>query len=301
MDGATLLYRLRNLLNEPSDSEFLDNRTSYDNLFEAAIEATRRAKLISATQSITTVADQVAYTLNGDFLEMFLRNESGNFYIKYYDGTTTCFITFKEYEDVIYGNQTDSVAIPTHFSIMDDSLPSQVSGTVTSTAAAVAGQCTMTDTAGDFSDVNHGDIVHNTTDGSVGVVISKTSSTVLITALFGGTNNDWTSGDAYVIQPQGRMKLILDPPPSTAGHTITVYYIQRPAPVYSDYGMYRFSLDQTTAIVKYAAWLYKYRDREPNFGDAFYVAFERQFRKNARAANNKFIRGRVVMNLRKRV
>ena len=50
--------------------------------------------------------------------------------------------------------------------------------TTTSAGAAVGGASTLTDTGGDFSDVSPGDIVHNTTDGSDGIVLSKTSSTV---------------------------------------------------------------------------------------------------------------------------
>jgi len=118
--------------------------------------------------------------------------------------------------------------------------------------------------------------VHNTTDGSDGIVLSKTSSTVLVVALFNGTNDDWTSGDSYVIQPQGRMKLVLSQPPSTAGETITLNYIKRPDPVYSHYGTYRFQSHHLMALVKYAAWLYKYKDREPQTGDMLFQYWDRQ-------------------------
>jgi hypothetical protein len=176
------------------------------------------------------------------------------------------------------------VSKPDSFTIVDDNtLDSQATGTCTSAGALSGGQATLTDSAADFSDVSAGDIIHNTTDGSMGIVLSKTSSTVLVTALFGGTDNDWDSSDAYVIQPQGRLQLKFDPPPSTASHTLTVHYIQRPKPVYSDYGVFRFQPQHMDAIIKYAAFNYKYRDQEPNFGDALYRHWDMQTR---RASNS---------------
>jgi hypothetical protein len=125
-----------------------------------------------------------------------------------------------------------------------------------------------------MTDITAGDVVHNTTDGSDGVVISVAADLKsCTTALFGGTANDWSSADAFIIQPRGRLKLILDPPPSTAAHTITVYALQKPAPVYSNYDVYPFSYDYAEALSKYAAWLYKMSDREPDFGHAWYTYF----------------------------
>ena len=70
-------------------------------------------------QSITTVAEQASYTLNANFLEMYLRDQDNDLYIKYNDGTTDYFLKFKDYEDIIYENQTSSVTIPDHFTIID--------------------------------------------------------------------------------------------------------------------------------------------------------------------------------------
>jgi len=282
MDGKTLLYKLRNLLQEDSSSGYMDDRSSYNYLYEAAVSFVSRTKCLRATQEVTTVAETSEYTLNADYIELYLKTPDNKFFAKYNDGSTDSFIYEKEYEDIIYENNTTSVSVPSNFCIIDDStLDSQVTGTTTSAGAASGGQCTLTDTTGDFSDVSAGDIVHNTTDGSDGIVLSKTSSTVLVTALFGGTNNDWSSSDAYVIQPQGRMKIKLVPPPSTSSHTATVYYIQRPAPVYSDYGVYRFPSQYADAIVKFAAWLYKYRDDDPNFGDAWFKFWDADVRRYA--------------------
>lgn len=283
MDGSTLLRRLRQLLGEDSDSGWLDNFTSYDFLYDAAIEFVDRTGCLHAEQEITTVAEQTDYDLEPDFLRLYMKNSSGNYYIKYNDGTNNFFPTWKDYEDMFYEDNTTSVTLPSKFTIIDTDLPDQVTGTTTSAGASSGGECTLTDTAADFSDVEAGAIVHNTTDSSSGVVLSKTSTTALVTSLFGGTDNDWTSGDAYVIQPNARFKLILDPPPSTASHTVTVPYVQRPVPVYSNYGVYRFT--NPMVIVKYAAFLYKYRDKEPNFGDALYKFWQLETGKKAYSLN----------------
>ena len=265
------------VLDEDSTSSFMDDRSSFDYLYEAAIEFAQRTKLLRSQQAITTVAGQDGYTLNADFLGLYAKDSRNNLFIKYTDSSgNDSFPFWRDYEDILFENQTSSVPVPSFFSIIDDpDLNSQVTGTATSTSAAVGFQSTLTDTVGDFSDVNAGDEVHNTTDGSDGIVLSKTSSTVLVVALFDGTAGDWTSGDSYVIQPQGRLKLVLDQPPSTAGQTVTVHYYKRPDPVYSHYGTYRFQNHHMSALIKYAAWLYKYRDREPQTGDMLFQYWDR--------------------------
>jgi hypothetical protein len=303
MDGKTALYRLRNLLLEDANSAFLDDRTSYDFINAAASEFVQRTKSLKSSQAITTVADQRGYTLNANFMELYLKDKQNKLYLPYNDGSSSYseFIYWKDYEDLILEDNITSVSIPSGFTIIDDAtLDSQVTGTATSAGASSGGQSILTDTAADFSDVSAGDIVHNTTDGSDGVVLSKTSSTVLVVALFGGTANDWTDSDAYVIQPQGRLQLQIDPPSSTAGHTLTVHYVQRPSPVYSDYGTFRFQPQHMDAILKYAAFNYKYRDQDPNYGDAYYQHWDRQLREANHSLNKSFNRKRLKVNMRAR-
>lgn len=283
MDGKTLDIELRELLQEPSNSSWLDSKSTYNYLFEAACEINQRTHSLISTQSITTVADQSAYTLNADFLNLYLTDDSNRYFIKYNDGSNDYFIYLKDYESIIFGNNTTSVSIPSQFGLISTSTGSNITGTVTSAGALSNGECTLTDSGATFSSsVSVGDEVHNTTDDSHGYILAVTSNTALVTALFGGTDNDWDSSDAYVVVPQGRWQIVLDPPPSTASHTLTVYYAQRPNPVYAPYRKYGFKQELKPALVKYAAWLYKYRDREPNFGDAFYQIFDGQCRKAMR-------------------
>lgn len=282
MDGSDLTRRLEQLMNEEEGSDWLDPRSTYDYLYEAAMAFVDRTNCLKATQSITTVADQQEYNLNPDFLKLYITNSSEELIIKYGDDN---FLTWKDYEDIIYANETASVTMPSHFSIIDTVLSSQETGAATSAGAATGGLSTLTDSGADFTNVASGTVVHNTTDGSSGMVISKTSDTVLKTALFGGTNNDWSSSDTYIIQPQGRYKLVLDAPTSVSGDTITVYYIQRPEPVYHSYGMYRFPVQYSQALIKYAFWLYKYRDKEPNTGDAMYRFWDMEIRRYGNSIN----------------
>jgi len=267
-------------LSESSTGSWVDLKSSYDYLYKAAIETNAKTRIFTSTQTIATVAGTSAYNLNTDFMGLHMRNDEGEFFVKYSDGTNTHWIYYKDYDSIILANNTTSVTIPYNFTIIDKSALTQVTGVTSADGAASGGECTLTKATATFiaDGITAGDLVHNTTDGSNGVILSVTSLTALVTALFDGTNNDWTSADAFIINPQGRYQLIFDPPPKTTGHTAILYYIQRPNPVYSLYRRYRFPINFTQCLVFYAAWLYKYRDREVNYGDAFFKYWDRTVR-----------------------
>lgn len=267
------------MLEEDSSSGFLDDYTSYMFLWEAAIDFATKTKCLRTYQDITIVAEQIAYDLNADFMGLYIRNSDKDYVVKYYDTSNYTFIKEIPYETLFTNNNTTSVSVPSGFSIRDKTTKSdRVTGTVTTAGDASGGEAILTDSAADFTDVEVGDDIHNTTDASSGIVLAV--STTLTVALFNGTDDEWDTDDAYVIQPQGLNQIVLDPPPSTNDHTVTVPYLQRPTPVFSDYGIYRFPKQYSAALVKYAAWLYKYRDKEPNFGDkwfAYYTAQAKQY------------------------
>lgn len=291
MDGFSIVRKLRNLISEGSDSGWLDVKTSYDYIYEAIIATVGRVNLLTTTDTLTTVASTTSYTLNYNFLKLYMTDNRNRYFVKYYDGTSTYFIYHKPYDEIYLANNTTAVTIPSSFSIMDATPLARITGSATSTAAQSNGESTLTSTTSDFTNAEPGDLIHNTTDASHGVIISKTSSTVLITALYDGTNNYWTSADAYIIVPAHRYKLILDPPPSTASHIVTVPYIFKPDPVYSatiltGYRGYPIPDEYEAGIIKYAAWLYKYRDREPQYGDAFYKYWDDDLRRKAKMSND---------------
>ncbi len=303
MDGKAMLRSLRDQLMESSDSGFMNDRTSYDMLYNAAVEFAERTKCLQATQSITTIEDQEEYTLDAEFIEPWWGDDTdGRKFIKLNDGSDNYFIKYRDYSEIIYGNNADdSVTIPDSCSIITHpDMADQITGTATSAGAATGGLCALTDTAADFTNVEAGDEVHNTTDGSSGVVVSKSSTTVLYIALFGGSNDDVTSSDAYIIQPQGRLRIVFDPPFSTASYTITVPYIARPAPVYSDYGVYQIQTQYHSALVTYALWKYKYRDRAPNYGDSYYLQWNDAIRRANTIIQGSFNRDQVTVSWRGR-
>ncbi len=302
MDGKRLSRQLRQMLNEEEGSNYIDPFTSYDLLNQAAVKLNDKIQHLETTQDITTVADQADYTLPANFVRFIRVDGKGRNILRYSDGSTFHILPEKD-DDVRWRNKTyttTSVDVPHSFSIQyDDTEDTQVTGTITTTAASSAGKVTLTDAAGDFSDVEAGDTVHNTTDGSMGVVLSKTSSTVLVTALFDGTANDYTSGDAYVIQPQAKYKITLNPPPSTASQTVTVEYLNRPKPVYSDYDAFQFPVDYQDALVYYAAGFYKYRHRTSDEGNAWFIHADNMVKENIQKHNKTMHRKRAIVNFKK--
>ena len=305
MDGATLIRSLRESVGEPSGSQYLDTRTSYQFIWEAAIELVRRTRCLKATQSITTVAETASYTLNADFLSLDLRNTNDEFIVKYSDGTTTYWPTFEDYDTIIYADQTDSQSIPDRFTIIDKpTLYSQITGTATSIGTSSAGLSILTDTSGLFTTTDYvsaGDIVHNTTAGSSGIVLSVTDATHLNTAMYSNTTGasaSWAVSDAYVIQPQGRLNIQFDPPCSTAGHTATVYYIQRPSPIFHDYGAYRFLPQHSNSLISYAAAKYRLADREPASWDIFRKEWLTRLGEIGKGTRDTFNRKGFKMSLR---
>jgi hypothetical protein len=279
MNGQTLSRDVQEILNEASTSGFIDDRTTYDYLYEAAVQFSLLSQINTDEDTIHTVDGTAAYDLPYDFGSLYMRNQNGQYFLKLYDGTSYYWVMWKPYEEIYYANETTEVAYPDSFTIVDHDQYANITGTTTATGAATNGECTLTDSTAPFANVSVGDYVSNTTDGSSGYVVSVTSTSALVTALFDGTASDWSSSDAYVITPKARMKIILSPTPSTSAYSVYVPYVTTPDPVYSDYRTYRFPEQYRGALVKYAAWLYKYRDREQNYGDGFYKMFDQQARR----------------------
>ena len=283
MDGKTLSKKLVDMLNEDFTTSLLYNaRTAYEYMNDAATELVNITRSLTGDTTFTTVADQTTYTMPADFLELRLKDDEGRPFMKYSDGTNTSLIFLAREEDVIFDDNDTSVVTPARFYLEDYELTTKTdTGTATSSGDATAGKCVLTDTAATFitTGISPGDTIHNTTDEATGYVISVTSENALVCALFDGTDNEWDSSDAYTIVLQPRMRMVLDPPPSTADHTITLNgYVRSPRPVYSDYDTFGIKSEFTTALVSYAAWMYRYQDRVPDEGDRFFLKWDRQMK-----------------------
>lgn len=302
MDGYTLERDLRELIKESSTSAWINTRTSYDYIYQAVLRFVERTDCLTASGTIITIAETSAYNLPADFMGLYLQDSSGNYYVKYYDGTSTYFISHRDYEDIVFANNTTSVSVADRFTIRDNpTLPTTITGVTTSAGAASNGECSLNKTGATFTtSVSIGDAVHNITDGSHGIVIEVTSDTALKTCLFDGATNVWTNNDTYMIVPQPRWQMVVDPLSKTAGHVITLNYVQKPTPVYSPYKTYRIRPEYHDAIVYYAAFLYKYRDSAANFGDAFYKHFDTACRVAGRVINKTLKREGFKVNMIKR-
>ncbi len=310
MDGQTLLRMMSQLLAESPGSAWLDVKLSYDCLYRAAIATADRINYPTSSQDITTVAETSSYVLNPDYLKQYLQDNFNRYFVKYVTSTYTVFVYPASYDSIVLANNTTSVDIPTAYCINDATPLVQKTGTATATGTLAAtytlfgkalGESALTDSAADFSTVKVGDLVHNTTDASHGVVVATSSSTSVVCALFDGTNNYFSSGDAYIINPQKRFQIIVDPLSKTAGYTITIPYIQKPAPVYSYYRRYNFPSGYEDVLTHYAAWVYKYRDRQPNMADPWYGHWDVRVRQLAQNVNQGMDRvGRIRVNFIKR-
>ena len=287
MNGRTLSDALARLLDEnPPSSGSLDPKTSYDFLYEAACEFVRRTYSLRASQGIATVANQAEYDLGTDFFFLYWKDDWNRFIVKFNDGNADYYPTFREYEVIARSGNTTSTPVPSNFTVTDQSTPrSTISGTTTSAGSLTYGESSLVCSTANFtsSTISVGDEVQNRTDGSAGVILAITGATTLETALFDGNSNQWSSGDDYIIYPQPRKQIILDPAPSTSSMTITVKYVQKPIPpVFSEQRAYRIENVYAGALVKYAAWLYKYRQERPDYGDAWMKYFDYQVRQAAK-------------------
>lgn len=283
MDGFTLQRKLQEALDESSSGSFMNERTSYDYLYDAIQDFNYRTHYQTSTQTISVVASTSSYDLNGDYVGMALMDSYNRPYIKHtYNGSDT-FIFSRDYQDVVLENSSATASVAQSWSIVDATQPTNKTGTATSAGTATNGECVLTDTAADFTTVFPGDLVHNTTQSIHGVVIEQGAAHTVRVCLFtsaGASGGAWAQSDAYVIVPQPRYSIVLSPTPSATA-TLTVPYIQRPNPVYSSYKAYKLPFNYMLPIVQFAAFLYKYKDREPDYGDRFFTYYDGFARKVA--------------------
>ncbi len=72
MIGINYLLRLSQILAQSCPgAAWLDKKTSFDFLFEAAKDYAKKTRCLCSTQSITTVSGVAYYALNPDFQKVF--------------------------------------------------------------------------------------------------------------------------------------------------------------------------------------------------------------------------------------
>ena len=304
MIGLDYQRRLSQLLSESVGSYWVDQKSGFDYLYEASRDFSKEVKAFHNTADIATVASQTEYSLPPDFMEILTQDGYGNKTIQFTDlSGNVSWLSRIGYGKLLWENNTTSVSNPTEFAITDGFPADRLIGTATANGVNSGGESVLTDINADFSSVSVGDSVVNTTRNYIGVVLSTygvmttqsgqkiltqsgipITTTLLVTAMFDVSSSqsayaNWTAGDNYFIQPQSVYDIVVNPPPATSGMIISVPYICRPFPVYSDYGSYSFATGYEEALLKYAVWLYKYRDSKGNQGDALYRYYDQQIRK----------------------
>jgi hypothetical protein len=262
MDGKKLTRELLDWLDQSSANEIQANqRRIYEMLDLAAGIFCRETYCLHGSATITTVEDQQYYDLPPDFIELYMKSTQGRYFIKYYNGSMYSYPLRTSYEKIFRTYLTSSQERPSRFAIIDkESKEDLIQGTVDANGAQSRGECTLQDDDKLFTSTHMiypRDVVHNETDGSTGYVLSVTDATHLKTALFLGVNNQWALDDAYTIQPAAEKQLVLDYPSATAGHVITIPYVCMPAPIYSEYGFWRFPPRVCKAIAAGGATLYQ--------------------------------------------
>jgi len=274
MEGFTLKRKLAELLQETTGSTFMNDRTTYDYLYAAINDFNFRTHYSTGTQTISIIPGTASYNLNPDYVAPHLTDDYNRPFFKWTYNGSDSFVYPMDYDTQILSDSTATSPVASNYSTVDASPLSNLSGSATIAGFTVNGESTLTDTTlSQFSTVAVGDYIHDTTDGSDGVIMAVLSSTQIATALFGGVANQWNSGDNYIIIPQQRYNIIFYPMPS-ASATATIYYVKAPAPVYSPYRVYNLPFQYDDPIVEFAAFKYKYRDQEIQFGDALYQHYE---------------------------
>jgi hypothetical protein len=285
MLGLDYQSRINLLLSESSGSQWIDLKGSFDFMYEAAKDFAKETKCCTNSQAITTVANQAAYPLNPDFLEVLTTDDDNFGLVQYNTGTISSpvisWLGWESYSNYLQNN--NSPGTPTSHAIADYPIVIQITGSTTNSSTATGGQSSLIDSVQTlFSTVAVGDDIIDVTNNYFGKVLAV--STSLTTAMFNISTRSsqyvgWANGVSYIIQPQPRYQIFLDPAPTTTGQIITVPYYAKPLPVYSDYGMYPFATGYEEALLKYSAWLYRYRDSKPQFADPLYMAYDKALRK----------------------
>lgn len=265
MDGKMLLRAVLDRISDQSTAGPYKARRIYESLDQAASIFCRLTKLYKRSVTLTTVAAQQDYTLPPDFLDLWMESYSGRRFVRYYDGTDYFWPTVIDWKSLFRLNLTDSQATPSRVAIRETEsiFAASVTGTATTTGAAVRGLAILTDSTKTFLTTTRvwpRDIIHNETDDSYGRVIEVTDATHLKCALFEGKVNGFAIGHAYTIVPESRMQLSLEAPPATSGHLILMPYAGLPDPVFADYSSWRISDTRCRSIAAGAAALLQLPD-----------------------------------------
>ncbi len=299
MDGKTMKQVLIGILNELTDSSFLTDFFTCEMLDAAASDFVRETKGIAKTATITTDTDQQEYNLPPGFIECAARDSKKRSMARYYDNVNSIYYWpyLKSYDYLWQANRanlTGSRNAPDYFSITDATLQAQISTNAISSSALAGEEVRVVGSNGVFENVHARARVHDVDNSTYGIVLEVESSSSLKVALFdslGAAATAQISGSVVIVQPEFEKKIVLSDPSETAGHTIVLPYYGLQDPVYSSYRVWPFKPSACHGIIKKAAFNYKYRDEEPNFGDRFYLDYTREVNQTKRDIAKQVLQG----------
>jgi hypothetical protein len=311
MIGLDYIFKLKQLLAEFSSS-WMNLKTSYDYIYKAARDFAKETMSLQSSQTINLVSMQSQYTLMPDYLEIIMKDQNGSPMISYLgpgsQSSYPVWLTYEDYSDYLQSQPYNPPDVPNNFTIGGTYVSDILNGTAQLSTTAVGGESVLTSTGADFSSLFSGDSVINTTRNYLGIILNTLpDSSSVNTAMFDmniqtGQPQGWTVGDSYIIRPSPRYQILLDPAPLQTPSNVIISYIALPLPVYSDYGVYGFATGYEDALISYAAWLYKYRESRPNFGDPLFLMYERDMRKakNVHRKASGLVSGGLNVNFMKR-
>lgn len=255
MDGKSLLRYGTEAL---GGIAIADQRFFFDCLDEAATSFVRETKSLTAEAVLTTVANHQAYKLPPDFIALIAKDRAGKFIVRYTNtDSEESYITHVPF-DTIFRFGTQDVGTPESFCLVQSAPESVLAGTATATGELYKGESILSDETETFTEtVQVRDAIRNGSDGSDGFVTAVISDTQVRVVLFGGTSNVFQSGDDYEILSAADTLLKLDKPSEVADETLTVPYLKKPSPVYSESARWELNPQSCRAICFEAAFLFK--------------------------------------------
>ncbi len=278
MDAHSIISKVYSLINEATTSTFIDDATTYEFLNSALREVVRRTQLFIKEATIKITAGQKSYPLPNDFLKFFAKTDDD--YAEpalYYNSNK---ITYIDYGTYLSLDRSATARIPTNYTLNFSYPASSITGTTTSNATPNNGEVQLVSASGNFSSSLIGGAVHVTHNSVTynGYVVEYVSPTVLVVATQPSTSI--SAGDPYVISPPPTNIITFYPTPSENFDLPISYYHTLP-PIYSPFRSIPIPQDLLIPIACYICWLYKYKDREPVYGDKYFLIFESGIRRLA--------------------
>ena len=205
MNLLALRTRIRSFVREPREN-FVSDAELIDWLNDASFEATKLINYPWKEQILYGVADQADYSIPSDFYTvhplldvMFGKKKLDSYSVQWLEKEYPDYplATGVEYPERYYMRYVDKISLYPPPSLIDY-------GTATSNT----GTSTLIDSAASFPSSYVGHAIHNTVDGSYGLITSVVSETELVAALSGGVNDFWSLNDTYTINRSGTVPYV---------------------------------------------------------------------------------------------